>query len=511
MPQKALADEINKVKLFRKRRDILKEEINWVYDTREAQFYSQKFGKPILAYQSNSSGTYYQPSESFFQDYSIIKKINSSYIPLYVKNKPDRTDLKTGYPELAVMNSYGDIIYNTIVPEEIQTLSIFLDYRTNSNLCINLGSKGYIELQKRYETIKSLISNKLKLSSENELLSFLTKYPSFSYAYIDLGRHFLDHNDFSKSVHYLRFLQDRIFDLSENFLQIMVSSCMLYDDYYRLNEFLNTIKLQNKNNPLYSASIYSALSEVSMSESNTLEAISYADSAYSIDPKRTDNAILLGMLNYNINKKKSESYFKSAIVLDPDNLVANSYLFRLTMDNKYSVTARRSYHSGKSDFTGLTYFDPSKHFGNKGLLEFRERSHRIRLSLFPDNQDFMLELAKFITDTGGNLPEALEITNRLLTISPNDPEYLSTAAWVFYNLGDFSGADKLITKALISLPPDEFYKYPELFYYIGMIKSAIGDNRTAAYYFETLLGFKNKNDIDFNKLIYAERFIDSIH
>jgi len=123
----------------------------------------------------------------------------------------------------------------------------------------------------------------------------------------------------------------------------------------------------------------------------------------------------------------------------------------------------------------------------------------------------MHELCLFLTDNKGDMAEALDISNLLLEKEPNNSEYLSTASWVYYNLGDFSGADRLVTKALGNLSPDEYYNYPNLFYNIGMIKSAIGDNRSARYYFEKLLSFRVKDDFDFNKLDYAKRFIESIH
>jgi hypothetical protein len=44
-----------------------------------------------------------------------------------------------------------------------------------------------------------------------------------------------------------------------------------------------------------------------------------------------------------------------------------------------------------------------------------------------------------------------------------------------------------------------------------MIKSSIGDNRSARYYFERLLEFKNREDLGHTKLEFAKRFIESVH
>ncbi|MFO7810709.1 MAG: hypothetical protein R6V47_04995, partial [Candidatus Delongbacteria bacterium] len=75
----------------------------------------------------------------------------------------------------------------------------------------------------------------------------------------------------------------------------------------------------------------------------------------------------------------------------------------------------------------------------------------------------------------------------------------------------YSEADRMITKAFSNLSPDEHEDFPNVFYYMGMIKSAIGDNRSARYYFEKLDSFKTKNDISYSKLEYAQRFIETVH
>ncbi|MDD4204679.1 MAG: adenylate/guanylate cyclase domain-containing protein [Candidatus Delongbacteria bacterium] len=513
LPQKVLEKEISKIKLFRKRRDILKEEINWIYNTKEAVSYSSTLSKPVLAYLCDPSAYGFIPEENIFSDYNMIKKINSDYIPLFIRKDSE------GYnqffkdidaPRLAVMNSFGDVLYDFHVPSDKEMFGSFLDIRTMSDLYIGLGSGEFGNFIKNYETYRSLMANRMKISAEGEILSFVTNYPSFPYSMIDLAELFLTKNDFLKSGHYLRFLKDKNFNISEKFLQILISSYILYDDIFRLNEFMSIIDDKTKKDSSGSSSVISARAEISLAESETIPSISFAEKAYQIDPKRKENLTLLGILNYSLNVSKSEDYFKSALILDPDDLVSNLYLYKITGRENYLTSARKSYHSGNDDFTGLRYFQESKFFSNPGIVELKERAYRMKLILYPENTEFLLDLARFLTDSKRNLIEALDITGKLLAESPNDPEYLSAAAWAFYHLGNFSEADKLITKSLGNLSPDEYHKYPELFYNTGMIKSAIGDNRTAKYYFEMLLSFRNMNDIDYSKIDYAERFVDSI-
>lgn len=514
MPQKVLAAEIDKIKLNRKRKDIPKDEINWIYDASEALTYSKIDKKPVFVYFSGNRQESYFPSEPVFSGYEIIKKINSSFIPLYINGS--RNELYTQgelkiLPSAGVMNEFGDVLYHTALPENELSMSSFLDYKNNTETLVSLGARKFRGFQIQNGLNFSLLENRLYISAENELLLSIVNNPGFAYNIIGYASVLLNKNNFLSAEHYLKLLEEKNFLISDKFLEILVSNFMLYDDFNRLSDFLLflTGKFKKDNSSL--ASLYAALAEANLAQSKTIEAINFAEKAYSLDPKRIENHNLLGQLNFGIDKKLSEKYFKSALTLDPGNLTANSYLYKLTSSAEYATSSKQAYYSGNDDFFGMRFFDSNKNFSASGILELRDRAYRIKLSLFPSEMEFMHELCLFLTDNKGDMAEALDISNILLEKEPNNSEYLSTASWVYYNLGDFSGADRLVTKALGNLSPDEYYNYPNLFYNIGMIKSAIGDNRSARYYFEKLLSFRVKDDFDFNKLDYAKRFIESIH
>lgn len=514
MPQKVLADEIDNIKLYRKRKDIPKEEINWIYNDSEAKLYSEIDNKPIFVYFSRGKENCYYPEEPVFSDYDIIKKINSSYIPLFICGDGNGAYGQAGLkilPSVAVMTEFGDILYHTALPEDGLVMSSFLDYRNNSEALVSYGARKFREFQRRNELNSSLLKNRLYVSAENELLLSIVKNPVHAYNIISYASVLLNNNDFLTAEHYLEQLKEKNFLISDEFLEILVSNFMLYEDFNRLSDFLVFLTVKFKDDNAALASLYSALAEINLAQSNTIDAINFAEKAHSLDTKRVDNLTLLGQLNFGINKSLSENYFKSALILEPGNLTANSYLYKLKGDIEYATYSRQAYYSGNDDFFGLRFFDRNKNFKSSGIQELRDRAYRIRLALFPDETEFMHDLCRYITDNNGDMSEALDISEILLGKEPDNPDFLSTASWVYYNLGDFSGADRLVTKALGNLTPDEYYNYPNLFYNIGMIKSAIGDNRSARYYFEKLLSFRIKDDFDFNKIDYAKRFIESIH
>jgi class 3 adenylate cyclase/tetratricopeptide (TPR) repeat protein len=514
MPQKVLADEISKAKLHRRRKEMLRPEINWVYDVKEALTFSKKDNKPVFVYYSPLAETRFKPSEAVFGDYDVIKRINSMYIPLFLR-KSSFAALKTGIepeilPYFSVLNPSGGEIYSTNLPEDPYELNSYLDFKTNSDHAVSLGKSGFGEMMKKKELLSTLSRSGLKKSLETELLVFITKYPSYPYGLVNFAEFLMSVNNFASSTYYLKFLQNKDFLITDKFLQTLVSSYMLYYDFQRLKDLLTALAEKNKGKPLSQASVYSALAEVHFSRAETLEALNFAEKAYSLDPERPEHLMFLGILNHNINKSQSQKHFLSTLIRDPISLIANLYLYKSTSINEYFLTAQKSYYSGNSDFFGLRFFDLSKPFDEKGIHELKDRAYRLKLLLNPENPVFRLELIKFITEIRSDLAEALDMANTLLESDPNNPDYLSSTAWVFYNLGDFSGADRLITKALGFIPADEYDNYPDLFYYMGMIKSSIGDNRSALYYFEKLLAFKDRDRIDFNKIDYAIRFCESI-
>jgi class 3 adenylate cyclase/tetratricopeptide (TPR) repeat protein len=514
MPQKVLADEINKAKLHRRRKEMLRQEINWVYDVKEALAFSKKDNKPVFVYYSPMSENHYKPVDHVFSDYDVIKRLNSMFIPLFLRKSSFgslKTESEPEYlPYFSVLNPAGGEIYSTILPEDPYELNSYLDYKTNSDLAVSLGRKGFGEMVKKKELLNSFSKTGLNRTLESELLMFIMKYPSYPYGIINFAEFLMNVNNFESSSYYLRFIQNHDFLVTDKFLQVLVSSYMLYYDFQRLKDILIGLAEKNKNRPVSQASIYSALAEAHFARGETIDALNFAEKAYSLDPERSDLLLFLGILNYSINSKESERYFTSTLVRDPISLIANLYLYKATDRKEYFLNAKKSYYSGYTDFFGLRFFDLSKPFDEKGIYELKDRAYRLKLLLYPDNPLFILDLIKFITDSKGDLTEALDLSNMLLESDPNNPDYLSAASWVFYNLGDFSGADKLITKALGFIPAEEYDNYPDIFYYMGMIKSAIGDNRSALYYFEKLLAFKDRDKIDFNKIDYALRFYESI-
>jgi tetratricopeptide (TPR) repeat protein len=78
-----------------------------------------------------------------------------------------------------------------------------------------------------------------------------------------------------------------------------------------------------------------------------------------------------------------------------------------------------------------------------------------------------------------NLDEAESLIRRALQLSPDNPFYLDSLAWLYYTKGDFQTALKLMAI------PSRLEKMPsEIAWHIGEIYLALGDKDNALYYLE---------------------------
>jgi tetratricopeptide (TPR) repeat protein len=81
---------------------------------------------------------------------------------------------------------------------------------------------------------------------------------------------------------------------------------------------------------------------------------------------------------------------------------------------------------------------------------------RSELEQNPDDPSLLNELAWLCARCDQNLPEALELAKRAVSIEPDNPAYLDTLAEVHFRLGNADEAVRLETRALQLEPGDEF-------------------------------------------------------
>jgi tetratricopeptide (TPR) repeat protein len=100
-----------------------------------------------------------------------------------------------------------------------------------------------------------------------------------------------------------------------------------------------------------------------------------------------------------------------------------------------------------------------------------------------DNEHVLNNYAYFLSLEGRKLEKALEMSTRANELSPNNPTFLDTKAWILYKLGRYTDAKKVMQQAL-SLNRSKSYEYP---LHYGDILYALGEEFMAKVYWRKAL------------------------
>ena len=100
-----------------------------------------------------------------------------------------------------------------------------------------------------------------------------------------------------------------------------------------------------------------------------------------------------------------------------------------------------------------------------------------------DNEHVLNNYAYFLALEGRKLEKALEMSTRANELSPNNPTFLDTKAWILYKLGRYTDAKKVMQQAL-SLNRSKSYEYP---LHYGDILYALGEEFMAKVYWRKAL------------------------
>nr|MDA3838500.1 hypothetical protein [Candidatus Delongbacteria bacterium] len=512
-PKHVLSKLIQHIKLLRVGKDYIRPEINWVYDIKEATRFAKESDQFILAHITNSESV--EPEEYIFNDPKIIKKINSEFIPLLTKVDSLSSKPMNGYeyyPMLAIMNPQGQIIYRTSLSNNYDKIVTFLNIKEQENMLISLGSKGFEEAFENFQLAQSLCENKYFISAENILINLAMKYPQLSHLYVHIAESFLNRNKLKKALHYSSLLKNATNAPGIHDLKIIVSSYLLDNRFEELEEYMLDTKLANFRDPVVVGMIYAAMSEIEMALSNNSIAIQYAEKAIDNEQTNAEHYFHLGKLFYLKNMKTAAiNQFRVATILDPDMAKAYFYLYLLSDDKKALSRAKLLYHQGKYDENTFRFIEEKFTYSQQGYTDVIQDELKNRMKLFPRKVEFEYQYVKFLSENNGNMTEALDLINSILEIDPNNPYYNDTAAWIFYNLGNYSVANKLNTKALREIPQENYTSYPDFLYHAGIIKASIGDKKSAEVFFEVFLDIENLGGKFWKKTQYAKKYIKKMN
>lgn len=112
-----------------------------------------------------------------------------------------------------------------------------------------------------------------------------------------------------------------------------------------------------------------------------------------------------------------------------------------------------------------------------------QQSYKKAIALDPKNAMALNNYAYHLSVDGKNLEQALQMAKKANEISPNNATYLDTLAWVYYKLGEYEEAKRVMQQAM-SFDKE---KSPELALHYGDILDALGSTFMAQTYWRKAL------------------------
>ena len=125
------------------------------------------------------------------------------------------------------------------------------------------------------------------------------------------------------------------------------------------------------------------------------------------------------------------------------------------------------------------YFEYGAACEQSGQPRRSEAALRRALQLNPAHHQSLNYLGYMWAERGRNLPEALQMIEKALSLSPGNPAYLDSQAWALFRLGNPSAARPLLEEALRQVPDD-----PTLLEHFGDIASRLGQTNQAKEAYE---------------------------
>jgi tetratricopeptide (TPR) repeat protein len=112
-----------------------------------------------------------------------------------------------------------------------------------------------------------------------------------------------------------------------------------------------------------------------------------------------------------------------------------------------------------------------------GNLDKAEEYGREELLSEPENPSRMNTLAWFLIDTGRNISEGLEITEKALALRPDNYEFLDTKGWGLYKQGNYKEALEILQKSWDLRREKAVYNH-EPFLHLEAAKKAVAGLKT---------------------------------
>jgi pentatricopeptide repeat protein len=159
--------------------------------------------------------------------------------------------------------------------------------------------------------------------------------------------------------------------------------------------------------------------------------------------------------------KKAEQVFKEARHDFPEDYLIYYYQSILFLTERDTLKANESIRKFVSLYKEISTSEADiitglgEIYSEAGIHEKAEKCYREALSLEPENPARKYNLAKFLVEKDQNIPEGMELTEKLLKLNPDKYAkffYLDTKGWGLFKQGKSKEAHELLERNWNSRP-----------------------------------------------------------
>jgi tetratricopeptide (TPR) repeat protein len=111
------------------------------------------------------------------------------------------------------------------------------------------------------------------------------------------------------------------------------------------------------------------------------------------------------------------------------------------------------------------------------------------IEINPKHAEALNYLGYSYADKGINLNEALSLINRALELKPESGYIMDSLGWVYYKLGNYDEALKILLKAVEKVKDD-----PVLYEHLGDVSNTMGFIEKTREYWQKSIEFHSKGD-----------------
>ena len=195
---------------------------------------------------------------------------------------------------------------------------------------------------------------------------------------------------------------------------------------------------------------------------------------------------IVGIELYGNNRVDSALYYARRLVeLYPEDFDSHVMLglvqWRMDEPKQAMKTFDKAIkYSKKDESLSSVYGMQGDIYYNLGQSKKSFAAYRQALKYHPDNSSVLNNYAYYLSLIDKDMPRALAMSQRSNELSPANPTYLDTLAWVLYVMGDYEEALKYIRQAMAL----DRTNSPELLFHYAEILYATGDDFLARTYWE---------------------------